>query len=114
MLIRALEPLEGSKTMARLRGLPCEVQPKLLSSGPGRLCQALGITRANHNGLDVSDAGSPLQVLGFRPVSIVATPRIGISKTIDNRFASWLENKAATIQQTLNVRWLVGSKIISA
>jgi DNA-3-methyladenine glycosylase len=85
VLIRALEPIEGLITMARLRGLSGAAAPKLLCSGPGRLCQALGITRAKHNGLDVSDVGSPLQVLddGFRPVLILATPRIGISKGID-------------------------------
>ncbi len=85
VLIRALEPVEGLKTMARLRGLASTANPKLLTSGPGRLCQALGITRANANGLDVTRAASPLQVRddGFRPASILTTPRIGISKAID-------------------------------
>ena len=71
--------------MARLRGLPPGAKPKLLTSGPGRLCQALGITRADGNGLDVTEPDSPLQVLddGFRPAAIKATPRIGISKAID-------------------------------
>ena len=85
VLIRALEPIEGLDTMTRLRGFSSPVKPKLLTYGPGRLCQALGITRAKHNGLDVTLADSPLQVLddGFRPASILATPRIGISKAID-------------------------------
>jgi DNA-3-methyladenine glycosylase len=85
VLIRALEPIAGLDTMASLRGLATTAQPKLLTSGPGRLCQALGITRANSNGLDVTRRDSPLQVLddGFRPASILATPRIGISKAID-------------------------------
>jgi DNA-3-methyladenine glycosylase len=85
VLIRALDPIEGLHTMARLRGLAPTANPKLLTSGPGRLCQALGITRANTNGLDVTRRGSPLQVSddGFRPASITATPRIGISKAID-------------------------------
>src|SRR5438309_9797467 len=47
ILIRALEPLEGIATMRRRRGLTDE---RLLCSGPGRLCEALGITQA-HNGL---------------------------------------------------------------
>ena len=82
VLIRALEPIAGLDTMARLRHV---TNPKLLTSGPGRLCQALGITRANSNGLDVTRRDSPLQVLddGFRPASILATPRIGISKAVD-------------------------------
>ena len=85
VLIRALEPLEGLETMARLRGFPSLSTPKLLTSGPGRLCQALGITRATHNDLDVTRTDSPLQVLddGYRPSSILTTPRIGISKAID-------------------------------
>jgi DNA-3-methyladenine glycosylase len=84
VLIRALQPVAGLETMARLRGLPSPAKPKLLCSGPGRLCQALGITLAE-NGLDVTRARSPLRVLddGFRPTSIQATPRIGISKAID-------------------------------
>jgi DNA-3-methyladenine glycosylase len=48
VLIRALEPIEGLTTMARLRGLSGAATPELLSSGPGRLCQALGITRRRH------------------------------------------------------------------
>jgi DNA-3-methyladenine glycosylase len=85
VLIRALEPLEGLDTMARLRGLSIPAKSRMLTSGPGRLCQALGITRATHNGLDVTLAESPLQMLddGFRPSSILATPRIGISKAMD-------------------------------
>ncbi len=85
VLIRALQPVAGLETMARLRGLSSPVKPRLLCSGPGRLCQALGITRAEHNGLDVTRADSPLQVLddGFRPASILVTPRIGISKAVD-------------------------------
>jgi DNA-3-methyladenine glycosylase len=84
VLIRALQPVAGLDTMARLRGLASPVKPKLLCSGPGRLCEALGITLAE-NGLDVTRAKSPLRVLddGFRPTSITATPRIGISKAVD-------------------------------
>jgi DNA-3-methyladenine glycosylase len=85
VLIRALEPVEGLETMARLRKLPASAKPRLLTSGPGRLCQALGITRAAHNGLDVTSRKSPLRILddGYQPGSIVATPRIGIRKAID-------------------------------
>jgi DNA-3-methyladenine glycosylase len=85
VLIRALDPVEGQETMARLRGFATIPKPSLLTSGPGRLCQALGITRANANGLDVTRADSPLQVRddGFRPPSIRTTPRIGIRKAAD-------------------------------
>jgi DNA-3-methyladenine glycosylase len=85
VLIRALDPIEGLKTMARLRGYATIPKPSLLTSGPGRLCQALDITRANTNGLDVTRSDSPLQVVddGFRPPSILTTPRIGIRKAAD-------------------------------
>lgn len=85
VLIRALKPVEGLDVMAQLRGSPHNMKPDLLTSGPGRLCQALGITRAKHNGLDFTLAESPLQILddGYRPKSIVATPRIGITKAVD-------------------------------
>jgi len=85
VLIRALEPLAGQMTMARLRGFAASAKPRLLTSGPGRLCQALGITRAGHNALDVISPKSELQILddGFRPGSILATPRIGIRKAVE-------------------------------
>jgi DNA-3-methyladenine glycosylase len=85
VLIRALEPVEGLDIMARLRKLPSSANPRLLTSGPGRLCQALDITRAAHNGLDLTSRTSPLQILddGYQPASILATPRIGIRKAVD-------------------------------
>jgi DNA-3-methyladenine glycosylase len=99
VLLRALEPVEGLKTMARLRGLPSTANPRLLTSGPGRLCQALGIVRETHNGIDVTNSRSGLHVEddGFVPDAIDASPRIGISKAADrplrftiagNRFVS--------------------------
>ena len=86
ILIRALEPIEGLETMARLRKLPASANPKLLTSGPGRLCQALDITRVAHNGLDVTSRGSALQILddGFEPDLIRSTPRIGIRKAVEH------------------------------
>src|SRR5215469_4669634 len=53
LLIRALEPLEGLPVMARNRGLELSDQVKarrLLTSGPGRLCEAFEITRPRDNG----------------------------------------------------------------
>jgi DNA-3-methyladenine glycosylase len=91
VLLRALEPLEGLRNMARLRGLTSAAKPRLLASGPGRLCQALGIERETHDGIDVSSNRSGLHVEddGFEPAEIVSLPRVGISKAADRplRFA---------------------------
>ena len=78
VLIRAIEPTEGVKTMMRRRGLSDE---RLLCSGPGRLCQALGITIA-HNGLPLDRP--PLELFGRDETpEIVTGVRIGITKAAD-------------------------------
>jgi len=96
ILIRALEPVEGLNIMARLRKLPALASPRLLTSGPGRLCQALDITRDAHNGLDVTSRASVLQFLddGFEPDMIRSTPRIGISKAIEHPLRFVIEGNA--------------------
>jgi DNA-3-methyladenine glycosylase len=78
VLIRALEPLAGLDEMAARRGV---ADPRLLCSGPGRLCQALGVTGA-HDGLRV-DAPPFRLVARSRPVEIVTGTRIGITKAAD-------------------------------
>lgn len=85
VLLRALLPLEGVATMARLRGVAETASAKVLTGGPGRICQALGITRARHHGMDVTVAGSELQIAedGYRPAAVEVTPRIGIRKAAD-------------------------------
>lgn len=99
VLLRALEPLEGLATMAKLRGLAADANPRLLTSGPGRLCQALGLTRDLHNGMDVTWPRSELRVEddGFVPEAIDVSPRVGIRLAVDrplrftlggNRFVS--------------------------
>ncbi len=81
VLLRALEPLMGTAQMARNRGLSAGVAAKELTSGPSRLCQALGLTREQHNGLCVVDEGSALQVWddGFVAGRVLTTARIGIN-----------------------------------
>jgi DNA-3-methyladenine glycosylase len=78
VLIRAIEPLQGLDAMRARRGLD---DPRLLCSGPGRVGQALGITR-ELNGLRLDRA--PFKVLpAAGPVTIVAGPRVGISKAME-------------------------------
>ena len=78
VLIRALEPERGLETMQTRRGL---VEPRLLCAGPGRLCQALGVT-IEHDGLPLDE---PPFVLEARTgdVDVAAAPRIGITKAVE-------------------------------
>ena len=78
VLIRALEPTDGIATMRRRRGLK---DARLLCSGPGRLCEALGVTGA-HSGLALD---RPPFRLEPRPdaVEIAIGPRIGITKAVE-------------------------------
>jgi DNA-3-methyladenine glycosylase len=78
VLIRALEPRHGVDRMRERRGL---ADTRLLCSGPGRLCQALGITIAE-NGYRLDRP--PFQVIaGDLAPAVVAGPRIGISKAVE-------------------------------
>jgi DNA-3-methyladenine glycosylase len=78
VLIRALKPTRNVFMMRERRGLH---DIRLLCSGPGRLCQALGVTR-EHDGLRLDQA--PFQIVArTRPVDIVTGPRIGITKAVD-------------------------------
>jgi DNA-3-methyladenine glycosylase len=85
ILIRSLEPVSGLKQMARNRGLDGDAKPSALTSGPSRLCQALGLTRLKHNGLDLLAPTSPLQVLddGFKASDALVTVRIGLTHAAD-------------------------------
>lgn len=78
VLIRALEPTGGISVMQRRRGTQ---NLRLLCSGPGRLCQALGITRA-HDGLALDRR--PFRLIArAHHVPIVVGRRIGITKAAD-------------------------------
>jgi DNA-3-methyladenine glycosylase len=80
VLIRAIEPLQGVESMQRRRGVAGE---RLLCSGPGRLCQALGVTQAQ-DGLPLDQPPFELRPPdGDETLDIVSGPRIGISKAID-------------------------------
>jgi len=78
VLIRALEPTEGLALIRRRRGLRDE---RALCSGPGKLCQALGVS-IRHNGLALDRAPFELRARSARP-EIVIGPRIGITKAVE-------------------------------
>ncbi|MGH9636097.1 MAG: DNA-3-methyladenine glycosylase [Candidatus Angelobacter sp.] len=90
VLIRALEPVSGTAAMAKARGLAdldltSARDLRKLASGPGKLCEALGITRPRDNDKDMLSAASDLQVMsdGFRVQDVVVTQRIGITKAAE-------------------------------
>jgi DNA-3-methyladenine glycosylase len=90
VLFRAMEPVAGIQAMAEARGLllpqdPRTSQLRRISSGPGRMAEALGITRERDNGKDLTARRSDLWLAddGYRPEKITTTKRIGIKKAID-------------------------------
>jgi DNA-3-methyladenine glycosylase len=90
VLIRALEPVSGLSEMAEARDLAdldlTSVRDlRKLASGPGKLCEALGITRPRDNDKDMLSPKSDLQVMsdGFRVQQVAVTQRIGITKSAE-------------------------------
>ena len=90
VLFRAMEPIAGLEAMAEARGLDFSrlqrpAQLRLIASGPGRMAEALDITRERDNGKDLTTRKSDLWLAddGYRPERIVATPRVGITKAIE-------------------------------
>ncbi len=99
VLFRALEPVAGLARMARHRGIsskPSGPGLRMLTSGPGRLCQALAITRARDNGADMTSHGSGLWIAddGYRPQHVVNTTRVGITKSADAMLRYYIAGNA--------------------
>jgi DNA-3-methyladenine glycosylase len=87
ILFRALEPISGVKEMAEARGIEIKGPRDLirLTSGPGRLCEAFGITRPRDNGCDLTSTASTLWIGddGYQARGVRTTPRIGITKAAE-------------------------------
>jgi DNA-3-methyladenine glycosylase len=81
VLIRALKPTSGLGLQRSRRGVE---QVRALCSGPGKLCQALGIT-GEHDGLALDVPPFDLEERGDVP-EIVRGPRIGITRAKDLRW----------------------------
>jgi DNA-3-methyladenine glycosylase len=77
-LIRALEPAHGLEAMRARRGVVAE---RALCSGPGKLCQALGIDRS-HDGLALDEPPFALLERESTP-EIVTGPRIGLTRGVE-------------------------------
>jgi DNA-3-methyladenine glycosylase len=78
VLVRALEPTYGLDKMRTRRRLD---EPRLLCSGPGRLCQALGIT-SEHDGLPLDRPPFELRA-PTEPLKILAGARVGITRAAE-------------------------------
>jgi DNA-3-methyladenine glycosylase len=89
VLIRALEPLAGLDVMRERRGLE---SPRLLCAGPGRLCQALGVT-GEHDGLALDEPPFELRPRAAA-VEVVTGPRIGITKAAERPWRYGLAGSA--------------------
>ena len=88
VLIRALEPVFGIDLMGRRRKTKSLYN---LCSGPGKVCQALGITRKEY-GLDLCDANSPLYLRFFRSIpksKIASSPRINVAYAEEAKDWPW-------------------------
>ncbi|MBZ5665516.1 MAG: DNA-3-methyladenine glycosylase [Acidobacteriia bacterium] len=93
VLFRALEPVAGIEQMAAARGIKVDEidlakvsSLKKLSSGPGRMAAALGVTRVRDNEKSLVSARSDLRIVddGYRVRRVTVTPRIGIVKSAEH------------------------------
>ena len=88
VLFRAIEPVKGIKTMERLRPIDDE---KELTSGPGKLSIALGISK-ELNGFPVTDPGSPVQILDAPyTVEICTSHRIGVKRDLPEKLRFYIK-----------------------
>jgi len=104
VLFRALEPVSGIEQMAETRGIevakgmdPTKVPfLKKISSGPGRMAEALEITRDRDNAKSLVSARSDLRVAddGYRVRRVVVTPRIGIVKSVEQPLRYFIAGNA--------------------
>lgn len=114
VLIRAVEPLDGLEQMHKNRASrhrPLPLATHALTNGPGKLCQALSITK-QYNHLDLCRPDSAIYLLDAPPVpetEIVASPRIGIKEATQqdwrfylrgNPFISRVKEKTPSISQS--------------
>ena len=92
VLVRAVEPIFGIEEMAASRGISPE-RLYDLCSGPGKLCQAMGID-AGYNGCDLRAGNLLILALQNNERSIAKGPRIGISKATYWPLRFWIEGSS--------------------
>lgn len=88
ILVRAAEPVDGIAAMQERRNIGDQNQ---LTNGPGKLCQAMGITR-EHNGSILFDKSSDITISEFKLVQgeeIISGPRVGIAYAEECAHLPW-------------------------
>lgn len=88
ILIRAVEPIEGIASMEKRRGTTNRIH---LTNGPGKLCQAFGITR-EQNGLPVGGDFTIEDAPPVSPTQIATGPRIGIRHATELPWRFWIKD----------------------
>jgi DNA-3-methyladenine glycosylase len=104
VLFRALEPVAGIKQMAEARRIEAAKEIDLreisslkgISSGPGRMTEALEITRERDNGKSLISTRSDLRIVddGYRARRVAVTPRIGIVKSAEQPLRYYIAGNA--------------------
>ena len=101
VLIRGIEPVEGVELMRQFRPVENILS---LTSGPGKLTQALNITSAL-NGIDMTDSGSEICIEeGKRPKHIITTPRIVITRAVDKEWR-FIDSSSSYISRKLQINY---------
>lgn len=83
LLIRSIRPLEGLETMKQRRGVHSKDNPKHLVDGPGKLCQALGVTRKQDGVWSIESQELWIEERDLPKEEIHTSTRIGITKAAD-------------------------------
>lgn len=102
VLIRAVEPLLGQELMARRRA---GLAPLYWTSGPGRLCQAMGI-RLSHQGQELTGPCLFVADDGWRPRSVLVSPRVGIRAGVRRPWRFFVADNpyVSRVSENLNAR----------
>jgi DNA-3-methyladenine glycosylase len=115
VLFRALEPISGIDEMALARDIEIRGPKDLpkLTSGPGRLAEAFGITRERDNGCDLTSTDSALWIGddGRRAGKIQITPRIGITKAEHELLRYFIRGNRFVSGPRSFVKPLIGRKL---
>jgi DNA-3-methyladenine glycosylase len=88
VLIRALEPLEGTEIMKKNRGIS---DTRNLTNGPGKLTKAFGIDK-RHNGLDLTKDELFIEDSSHERVEVVKSTRVGLSKGKSKMLRFYIRN----------------------